>query len=72
MSAPLLTAAEVAAVLKMETKWVERRAVAGEIASVKLGHYRRFTQAAVDLYIAKHSSADPMQRTTRSPRRRAA
>jgi len=72
MTSPLLTAVEVAGLLKVTPKWVERRAAAGEIASVKVGHYRRFRADAVDLYIAKHSTADPMQRTSRSTRRRAA
>ena len=71
---PLLTAADVADLLKVETKWVERRAAANkkkpevppEIPSVKVGHYRRFRLEDVETYIAKHSTADPMQRSTRS------
>lgn len=72
MTSALLTATDVADLLKVTPKWVERRAVAGEIESVKYGRYRRFSIEAVEQYIAKHSTADPMQRTIRSPRRRTA
>lgn len=71
---PLLTAADVADLLKVETKWVERRAAADkkkpevppEIPSVKVGHYRRFRLEDIETYIAKHTSADPFTRSTRS------
>jgi excisionase family DNA binding protein len=72
MTAALLTATEVAAILKVTPKWVERRGISGEIESVKVGNYRRFTIESVERYIAKHSTADAMQRTVRSPRRKAA
>ena len=63
---PLLTATDVAGLLKVEKKWVERAAAAGEIPSAKVGHYRRFKVEDVETYIAKHSTTAPLARSTRS------
>ena len=50
----LLTADQVAEQLQVSDEWVRECARRGDLPSVKLGRYRRFTQDDVDAYIASH------------------
>jgi excisionase family DNA binding protein len=50
----LLTPEEVADLLQVNAEWVRDAARRGAIASVKLGHYRRFLQSDVDAFVASH------------------
>jgi len=54
VSEKLLTADEVAEQLRVSSEWVRECARRADLASVKLGHYRRFTQSDVDAYIESH------------------
>lgn len=53
MSAPLLTAEEVAAQLKVPRTWVYRAAREGELPSVRCGRYRRFDADDVERWVEK-------------------
>jgi excisionase family DNA binding protein len=48
----LLTPEQVAEILSVSPEWVRECARRGDIASIKLGHYRRFEQSDVDAFIA--------------------
>jgi excisionase family DNA binding protein len=50
-SSPLLTAAEVAALLGVPTSWVYAETRAGRIPSVSLGRYRRYRREAIEAWI---------------------
>jgi excisionase family DNA binding protein len=52
--AHLLTAEEVAEQLSVKAEWVRELALRGDLASVKLGRYRRFQQDDVDAYVKSH------------------
>ncbi|MGO9899124.1 MAG: helix-turn-helix domain-containing protein [Solirubrobacteraceae bacterium] len=47
----LLTADEVAEMLKVNREWVWAQARAGRIPHVRLGRYRRFREAAVEAWL---------------------
>lgn len=47
----LLTAEEVAELLKVNTEWVWAQARAGRIPHVRLGRYRRFRESALDEWL---------------------
>jgi excisionase family DNA binding protein len=47
----LLTADEVAELLKVNTEWVWAQARAGRIPHVRLGRYRRFRESAVEAWL---------------------
>lgn len=49
----LLTAADIAAMLRVPKTWVYEQARKGLIPTVELGRYRRFRRAAVEEWIAK-------------------
>ena len=57
MSAPLLTAEEVAEQLKVPRTWVYRAARDGELPSVRCGRYRRFDADDVESWIENRKSA---------------
>ena len=46
------TPMQVAEILNMTVDWVYLRIRAGELASVRLGKYRRISQADLDTYLA--------------------
>jgi excisionase family DNA binding protein len=50
---PLLTVAEVAAVLRMSEGWVRKGILEGTLPFTKLGRSIRFTQAQVEAIIAR-------------------
>lgn len=52
MSAPLLTAEQVAERLRVPQTWVYRAAREGALPSVRCGRYRRFDAEDVDEWIA--------------------
>ena len=80
MTAPgdLLTAAEVAPIVRLCTAVVLRKARAGEIESVQIGRKRLFRRSAVEAYLDRctvSASApllppDRSQRPSRNPDRR--
>ncbi len=49
----LLTAGEVAELLKVNTEWVWAQARAGGIPHVRLGRYRRFRESAIDDWLCE-------------------
>jgi excisionase family DNA binding protein len=57
MSAPLLTAEEVAERLKVPRTWVYRAARQGELPSVRCGRYRRFDADDVDHWIEEQKGS---------------
>ena len=57
MSAPLLTAEEVAERLKVPRTWVYRAAREGELPSVRCGRYRRFDADDVDHWIEEQKGS---------------
>lgn len=54
MSSGLRTAEEVAARLQVPRTWVYRAAREGDLPSIRCGRYRRFDDADVDEWIARH------------------
>jgi excisionase family DNA binding protein len=56
MTAPLLTADEVAARLRVPRTWVYRAAREGTLPSVQCGRYRRFDERDVDPWIGQQRS----------------
>jgi excisionase family DNA binding protein len=57
VTAPLLTADEVAARLRVPRTWVYRAAREGTLPSVQCGRYRRFDETDVDRWIGRQRSA---------------
>lgn len=54
-SSPALMSAEQAAKLYSVPKsWIAEAARSGELASIKMGHYRRFRREDLQNYIEKH------------------
>ena len=51
MSTPLLTAAEVAALLGVPKSWVYEQSRAGRIPTVTLGRYRRYRAEAIAAWV---------------------
>jgi excisionase family DNA binding protein len=51
VSARLLTAAEVAAMLGVPKTWVYEQSRAGRIPTVPLGRYRRFRPEAIEAWV---------------------
>lgn len=84
---PLLTLAEVAQTLHVSPRTTKRLVASGEIDSVLIGRLRRVRPAAVEAYLERQAASaqpapdpaptpvpaaeDPLQRTIRSPHRRA-
>lgn len=56
--APLLTTAEVAAILKIHPKVVERMAERGEVPAPKVGKFWRYQSRAVDAWITSGLQSD--------------
>ncbi len=52
-SNPLLTADEVASLLRVTTAWVYAQTRADQIPHVRLGRYVRFRQDAIEQWIAR-------------------
>jgi excisionase family DNA binding protein len=52
-AAPLLTAAEVAALLGVPKTWVYEQSRLGRIPTVTLGRYKRYRQAAIEEWVAR-------------------
>ncbi len=50
-ASPLLTVQEVAERLAVPVSCVYQKAEAGELPSFKLGHYRRFSTEAIEVYL---------------------
>ncbi len=65
----LLTAEEVAELLKVNTEWVWAQARAGRIPHVRLGRYRRFRESALDEWLLGLETGGTGQ-TAASPVRR--
>jgi excisionase family DNA binding protein len=57
MNQPLLMAEEVSQLLRIPTEHVYRLARRGEITSVRLGRYVRFTSEAVSQYVEANLKA---------------
>ncbi len=53
----LLTAEEVADHMKVTVAWVHAMARAGEMPSLKLGRYRRFSAKAIEDWLQSRQSA---------------
>lgn len=53
---PLLTVEQVAELLGLETDYVYRQAQAGKIPSKKIGKYRRFQPAKLQIWLEKKIS----------------
>jgi excisionase family DNA binding protein len=51
--APLLTAAEVAALLGVPTTWVYEQSRLGRTPTVTLGRYKRYRRAAIEEWVAR-------------------
>jgi excisionase family DNA binding protein len=51
--APLLTAAEVAALLGVPTSWVYEQSRLGRIPTVSLGRYKRYRPRAIEDWVAQ-------------------
>jgi excisionase family DNA binding protein len=54
---PLLTPEQVAEQLQVSDEWVREVARRGDLASIKLGRYRRFEQSDVDAYVQTRKGA---------------
>ncbi len=52
-ASPLLTVQEVAERLSVPKSWVYAKAEDGELPSFKLGHYRRFSPEAIEVYLRR-------------------
>ena len=65
----LLTAEEVAELLKVNTEWVWAQARAGRIPHVRLGRYRRFRESALNEWLLALETGGTGQ-TAASPVRR--
>ncbi len=52
METPLLTATEVAELLKVPRSWVYARSREGSIPTVALGRYRRYRREAIDRWLS--------------------
>lgn len=59
----LLTAEEVADRLQVTGAWVREMARRGEIPSLKLGRYRRFSAEAIDAWLQDRAAATYKRRT---------
>jgi excisionase family DNA binding protein len=55
----LMTPEEVADVLQVSAEWVRECARRGDLPSIKLGHYRRFTRSDVDAFIESRRLSAP-------------
>lgn len=69
---PLLTVADVAAVLSKSEKWVTAAARDGVLPSRKVGRSYRFTEADVTAYVDGAAAAATVTSTPQRRRRRAA
>jgi excisionase family DNA binding protein len=59
---PLLTAKDVASLLNIDLKKVQRLARTGVLTCVKVGAFYRFRQSALDAWISSHTQpARPVQ-----------
>ena len=52
-AAPLLTAAEVAALLGVPKTWVYEQSRLGRIPTVTLGRYKRYRRAAIEEWVGQ-------------------
>lgn len=50
----LLTAAEVAAILRVPKSWVYEQARSGALPPVTLGRYRRFREESIREWVGEH------------------
>jgi excisionase family DNA binding protein len=55
----VLTADEVAALLRMKRSWVYAAARSGELPHVRLGRAVRFRRSAIDAYLDRLEAAPP-------------
>jgi|SRR3990167_2535337 len=53
-SPSLLSVKEAAKIYSVPKSWIAEAARSGELPSVKVGHYRRFTREDLNAYIEKH------------------
>jgi len=53
----LLTAAEVASILRVPKSWVYEQARSGQLPTVCLGRYRRFREESICEWIDRHEAA---------------
>jgi excisionase family DNA binding protein len=58
----LLEASDVAEILGVPKSWVEEHARQGDLPSVQLGRYRRYTRADVDAFIERCRSGEQKTR----------
>ena len=65
MTAPLLTAEDVAELLGMTSDWVYAETRAARIPHVKLGRYRRYRAETIDAWLADLECATMNGRTTK-------
>jgi len=65
MSAQLLTAEQVAAMLGMSCDWIYAETRAGRIPHVKLGRYRRYRAEAIEHWIAELEAGGSVSGTNR-------
>jgi excisionase family DNA binding protein len=63
----LLTADEVAELLKVNTEWVWAQARAGRIPHVCLGRYRRFRESALEAWLLDLETGSPTPRAATPP-----
>ena len=61
---PPFDRAEAARRLGVKPSWL--RDHRGEVPYRRIGNFVRYTQADLETYIAKHSTTDPLARSTRS------
>lgn len=59
----LMTAEEVADRLQVTVAWVREMARRGEMPSLKLGRYRRFSAEAIDVWLQDRAKATYKRRT---------
>jgi excisionase family DNA binding protein len=57
MTEPLLTAAEVAALLSVRESWVREATRDGRLPHLRLGRYRRYRQADIERWL--ETQAEP-------------
>jgi excisionase family DNA binding protein len=63
----LLTADEVAELLKVNSQWVWAQARAGRIPHVRLGRYRRFRESALEAWLLDLETGSPTPRAATPP-----
>jgi excisionase family DNA binding protein len=63
----LLTADEVAELLKVNTEWVWAQARAGRIPHVRLGWYRRFRKSALEAWLLDPEAGSRTPRAATPP-----